>query len=649
MKRVLTSIFMMTCMILTSVGITRAGGAFESIDTTNAPPSSIPGYVLARVIGIRWDKRSIPVQYRVNNTLDPIPNPIGAPFLSVADATTALQAALDTWNAIPTSFINLQIVGTTSNPGFAGFDLVNEATFRTEPDFGIDLIAVSISTNLLRDATLVAGQDLDRDGDSDISNAITTAADVDNDGDIEFPAGFYKAGTIFDNDVRFNTNTANGSRFTVDAAQIDTDDRSVDLQAIATHEFGHSIGLAHVLNNQTSATDGTGATMFPLLDTQDPPAELSARSLDIDDIAYASYFYPEGTGSSGPAALQPGDVAFTSAFGLITGELRHGVLNQPIAGGYVQTIGRDTGQEGVAAYSGTTNLLLNRATGAVSFAPNVSEAIVNGNYAIPVPQGNYKVRAEAVDGFPFGPGRINSTVLIGNFFGQQNFIEEFWNNNKEAAVEREPGDAKNVHVNNGVVTGGINIVTNRVFDISNFGQRTSIGFLNVPAASTYAVAFPASQVSALNGGNPTIIQAGLFDTANIDTSVPVAFGKALLTTGVLNPDGTATIDMLHPLASSIGFLAQDDDFAPFYFPDPKELSETVRTGIAAGTIQNLFLVLQVPESTPFPGVSAQAPFVGLNSTGTIYGFSFLSTDAGLTFRRRNTNFRFSLILSEPEK
>ncbi|HEX7294516.1 MAG TPA: matrixin family metalloprotease, partial [Pyrinomonadaceae bacterium] len=488
------------------------------------------------------------------------------------------------------------------------------------------------------------------DGDSDVSNAITTAADVDNDGDIEFPAGSYKAGTIFDNDVRFNTNTENGYRFTVDAAQIDTEDQSVDLQAIATHEFGHSIGLAHVLNNQTSSTDGTGATMFPLLDTDDPPAELSVRSLDIDDIAYASYFYPEGTASSGPAALQAGDVAFTSAFGLITGELHHGVLSQPLAGGYVQTIDKDTLKEGVAAYSGTTNLLLNRSTGTVSFAPDVSEAIVNGNYAIPVPQGNYNVRAEPVDGFPFGPDSINSTVLIGNFFDQQNFIEEFWNNNKEAAVEREPGDAKSVHVNNGVITGGINIVTNRVLSISNFGPRTAIGFANSPASCTYAVAFPASQITALNGGKPANIQAGLFDTVNVDRSVPVVFGKALLTTGVINSDGTATIDMANPLASSIGFLAQDDDFAPFYFPDPKELSETIRAGIAAGRIQNLFLVLQLPDTLPFPGISGQPPLVGLNSTGTIYGLSFLSNDGGLTFTRQNTrNFRFSLILSERER
>ena len=82
MKRKLTSILLTTCMLLMSVGTLRAGGALESVDITAGTPSPIPGHILARVIGIRWDARSIPVQYRMNNTLDPIPNPLGPAFLS---------------------------------------------------------------------------------------------------------------------------------------------------------------------------------------------------------------------------------------------------------------------------------------------------------------------------------------------------------------------------------------------------------------------------------------------------------------------------------------------------------------------------------------------------------------------------------------
>ena len=645
MKRKFTSIFLTSCMILMSVSITRAGGALETIDLTNAGPSPIAGHLLARVIGIRWDARSIPVQYRINNTLDPIPNPLGAAFLSVANAQATIQGSLDSWNNIPTSFINMQIVGTTSNPGLVGFNMVNEISFRTAA--GFTAIASSPSTNLITDVTLEDGDLIDGDADADVSDDITVATDVDSDGDLEFPAGFYKAGTILDNDVQFNTKVSNGLRFTIDPAQADATARSVDLNCVAVHEFGHSFGLSHTLDNQRSGTDGDGSTMFPFIDTGDPAAELQQGTLAPDDIAYASFFYPEGSAATGPGALQAGDVPFGNAYGLITGELRHGVLNQPIAGSMLRAVDRSTGATTVSAFSGTANLSFNPVNGGLFFVPTVAAAISNGNYTIPVTPGNYDVLVEATDGSPVAAANIGFTCQVGNFFGQQNFIEEFWNNQSEAAIEREAGDRKNAHVNAGHVTGGVNITTNNVIQITGFGARTNIGFINPPAGGfIYATQFPASQISALNGGNPALLQAGLYDTTVLDASVPVVFAKVTLSKGVINPDTTATIDLANPLASETLFVAQDIDFSPFYFKNPHDLSEVIRLGIADGSIQNLFLTIQILPG-PFAGVSNQPPLLGLSTQAPILGRSFLSTNGGLTFNRRNDlNFRIGMVASQ---
>lgn len=635
----------LTLSIILSTGVSaHAGGALESVDISAGAASPIGGHLLAKVIGIKWDARSIPVQYSMNTSLGAmIPNPLGAPVLTIEAAQAALQESFDAWNNLPSSFIDMRITGTTGNVGLRGFDFINELTFRTANNFAA--IASSPSTNLISDETFVDGDDIDGDGDSDVSSLITVSSDADGDGDIEFPPGLYKAGTILDNDVQFNTKVSNGLRFTVGDAALDTVTRSVDLHCVAVHEFGHSHGLSHSMDNQISGTDGDGATMFPFIDTGDPASEAQQRSPGNDDIGFASYFYPEGSAASGPGALQPGDKAFDKAFGLITGEIQHGVQNKPLAGASVYSVNRISKDLTASAFSGTTQLSYNPLTGGLFFIPNQDIAILDGKYVIPVPKGNYNVGVEAVDGQPAAAGNISFTTQIGNFFGQQNFVEEFYNQSSEGAVEARYDQASPVSVQAGLTTSGIDLATNQATLISNFGALNAIGFINSPAGRMYAVQIPASQISAFNPGERILIQGALINTFLVDASVPAVFARVMLTTGVINPDNTATIDLADPFKEVTGFIGADGDFAPFYFNNPNVIGNVVRTRINNGSLTNLFIVLQIPTSLPYPGVSGQPPLIGLNNTGTMFGFSFFSDNGGTTWTRPAFNFRMSLVMS----
>jgi len=251
MKRLIA----MASMML-AAGQVLAGGSLDTFFFSGTP-SKIPGLENVAVGKIFWDDRCVNVDYVVDN----VPANAGMPNqISPQQIRQELQASFNQWNQIPTSYINMNIVAVrTLNNGVPTFDFVNELSFEADP--GAPFLAASPSVTLQSDTTFVVGDDIDGDGDSDVFDPSVarrnTCFDVDRDGDIEFPAGNYKAGTILDNDVMFNPEVAWSLQ--------PGDDELSDIQAIATHEFGHSHGLAHSFINQTSSGDGAGATMFMLM------------------------------------------------------------------------------------------------------------------------------------------------------------------------------------------------------------------------------------------------------------------------------------------------------------------------------------------------------------------------------------------------
>lgn len=106
---------------------------------------------------------------------------------------------------------------------------------------------------------------------------------------IGITSAIYSGTEMLEADVSFNEDIY---RFTVGAPSPFA--YEADLESIATHEFGHSLGMGH--------TNVSGATMFPTYDNG-----TASRSLANDDITGVCTLYPSGSTLPTDDAFEPND------------------------------------------------------------------------------------------------------------------------------------------------------------------------------------------------------------------------------------------------------------------------------------------------------------------------------------------------------
>lgn len=406
--------------------------------------------------------------------------------------------------------------------------------------------------------------------------------------------GVKRAGQIVENDVVFNLT---GLRYTVAE---EGEAGSVDVEAVAAHELGHSHGLAHSLINQVSPEDGTSVTMFPFFRTFDPVDQVAMRSPEQDDIGFSSLFYPEGSTASGPGALQPGDVAFDAAYGVIEGEVIHGAFGVGVPGASVSAVDTASGEIVAAAYSGTVVRSFEPGTFRARLLPGFG-SVLDGRYRLPVPVGQYRVEIEPIDGFPVSTGSISPTARVGSQLGLLDFPEEtFHEGEPEGAFELFPGRITPVNASAGSSRGGVDLVTNRSGTLAVAPVAPPLALATAPPGAYLAQEVPAAQLAAADTGERLVVQGARFFTlARFPSGVPVA-AEAFFTTGRFLDENFAEIDLDDPLAYTTFFVGQELDLAPWFFQNSVAVGQRVREVLAAGDDRTFFLVLRTPDDGSVP-------------------------------------------------
>ncbi|MGC1392600.1 MAG: Ig-like domain-containing protein, partial [Bacteroidales bacterium] len=302
-------------------------------------------------------------------------NKDGVPNITDGSDLDAVRASFQTWSDISTADIQFVDAGTTTSKYANANDGVNLVSFEDDQfPFGYGVLAVAAKTLKIDPTTQVA--------------------------------------QIIDADIVVNPEFVNDVKYNLGVGYNNKDAGYFDIQSVLTHEIGHVLGLLHsgIVSSTMFFTMGSGITV---------------RTLEQDDISWASYTYPN----------QP---LYNNTYGSISGNITYGYGGQPVAGALVYAINTAT-NDSVHAYS---------------------DAL--GNYLVPgLISGSYYIYIEPLDGDVHGynlrPANISSYIYSNTIY--TDYPGEFYNN---PDLADEPDDSKSiVTVNAGLTTSGINLITNR--------------------------------------------------------------------------------------------------------------------------------------------------------------------------------------------